>query len=192
MNDEPLLVIIGPSGVGKSSVVKLLQEKQLIQLVPSWTTRTPRLHERDGAVDHVFVSEEEFENQAQAGFFVEDASLFGLPYRYGLPHIPHAASRNGKVPTVMLRASLLPLLSRHYSNYTTYQIQDTLERVTSRLNDRMKVGEPQGERLKEYAQEIAIGRQIADRVFLNDTTIENITEQFTAAIKTDFILESRQ
>jgi len=50
-----LLLLVGPSGSGKSSVAELLQQKGLKKLV-SYTTRLPR-----GPLDdHIFITEEEF------------------------------------------------------------------------------------------------------------------------------------
>jgi len=51
-----LFIIVGPSGVGKSTVVKaLLEEINLLKKVVSYTTRPKRGGERDG-VDYYFVS----------------------------------------------------------------------------------------------------------------------------------------
>lgn len=183
MNNQPILVIIGPSGAGKSSVVRALQAKQAIYLTPSWTTRQPRVGEQQGAVDHVFVSEEEFARKASEGFFLEEVSLFGLPYRYGLPVIVSAPSG---VATVMLRASLLPLLAKHYRHYVTYQLEDSYERVFERLSEREKLGEHQGARLEDYNEEVAAGRHLADRVFINDQTVADLVEAIEAALKIDF------
>jgi guanylate kinase len=56
------LVICGPSGVGKSTLIGKLQAKfpGEVHLVVSHTTRSPRPGEKDG-VDYFFVSREEFE-----------------------------------------------------------------------------------------------------------------------------------
>lgn len=54
-----LFIIVGPSGIGKSTVVKaLLKEIILLKKVVSYTTRSKRDSERDG-IDYYFVSENE-------------------------------------------------------------------------------------------------------------------------------------
>ena len=59
---HPLLVVIsGPSGVGKDTVVQeLLKRSDNFHFVVTATSRPPRKNEVDG-VDYIFVSEDEFE-----------------------------------------------------------------------------------------------------------------------------------
>ena len=79
-----LVVVSGPSGVGKSTVVRevlhLTGEK--VHLSVSATTRQPRPGEVDGVHYH-FLSPEEFERRSQAGEFLETAEVFGRGYWYG-------------------------------------------------------------------------------------------------------------
>ncbi len=79
-----LLVISGPSGVGKDAVVDriLASTKQFVRPV-TMTTRAPRPSEVDGQ-DYVFVTEAEFRRHLEAGDLLEHAEIYdkGL---YGLP-----------------------------------------------------------------------------------------------------------
>lgn len=68
-----LLLLVGPSGSGKSSVAELLQEKGLRKLI-SYTTRPPR-----GPLDdHLFITEEEFRVLEDLAAYTEFNG-----YRYG-------------------------------------------------------------------------------------------------------------
>jgi guanylate kinase len=76
-----VIVIAGPSGVGKGTLVRgLLARVPDLELSVSATTRPPREGERDG-VDYHFLAPAEFERRAREGAFVEQASY--LDRRYG-------------------------------------------------------------------------------------------------------------
>ena len=76
----PILVITGPSGVGKGTLIKgLLERVPGLQLAVSATTRRPRAGEVNG-VDYHFLSEEDFDRRVAAGEFVEHAEYAGNRY----------------------------------------------------------------------------------------------------------------
>ena len=82
MEKGKLLVISGPSGVGKGTICKRVLEETGMQFSVSMTTRKPREHEVHG-VSYFFVSEEEFQRVAEEGGFLEHAEVYGN--RYGTP-----------------------------------------------------------------------------------------------------------
>jgi guanylate kinase len=76
----PILVITGPSGVGKGTLIKgLLQNVPGLELAVSATTRRPREGEVNG-VDYHFLSQEDFDRRVAAGEFVEHAEYAGSRY----------------------------------------------------------------------------------------------------------------
>src|SRR3954447_16585781 len=102
---RPVGGFIGPSGSGKSTVVRELAARGLVTVHPTWTTRPRRADERQGSLEHRFVSDDEFDELCRRGFFIETVSLFGLPFRYGLPPLDgDSAGPGGPVDAVMLRA----------------------------------------------------------------------------------------
>jgi guanylate kinase len=185
-SNYPILVIIGPSGSGKSSAIEALASHGIVEVTPSWTTRPPRDGETINSVEHRFVSETEFDEHKEQGFFLEVVQPFDLPFRYGLPALSKPA--DNRIPLIMLRANLLPLLTKHYSNFTVYQVEDEFSRVKDRLLKRQAAGEPQGSRLKDYETEIKIGRQSAHRTFTNKSDIQSLVSQIEQAISEDFKL----
>jgi guanylate kinase len=79
-----LIVIAGPSGVGKGSLVKslLARDPDGLSVSVSVTTRTPRSNEVDGR-DYVFVSNERVDEMIAGAELLEWAEVFGN--RYGTP-----------------------------------------------------------------------------------------------------------
>lgn len=75
-----LIVISGPSGVGKDTVLKKLFElENNLQLSVSYTTRNPRVGEVHGK-DYYFVSEKEFFDVVNCGNMLEYANYCGNYY----------------------------------------------------------------------------------------------------------------
>ena len=75
-----LVVLSGPSGVGKSSVIaEALTMTSDVWLSVSATTRSPRPGEVDG-VNYYYISREEFQQRAQSGDFLEWAEFAGNLY----------------------------------------------------------------------------------------------------------------
>ena len=79
-----LIVLSGPSGVGKGTVCKaLLARNPQVKLSVSATTRAPRPGEIEG-VSYFFKTRDEFERMIAAGDFLEYMDVFGMNY-YGTP-----------------------------------------------------------------------------------------------------------
>ncbi|MGD0898224.1 MAG: guanylate kinase [Thermoguttaceae bacterium] len=79
-----LVVISGPSGAGKTTLVERVFQKCPLPLVRSVsaTTRPPRRGETNG-VDYHFLSPEEFQARKNRGEFLECFEVFGRGYWYG-------------------------------------------------------------------------------------------------------------
>ena len=83
-DDEPLLIVIsGPSGVGKDAVIDRMKIRQLpFHFVVTAATRKPREDEVTG-VDYIFVSHDEFADMIEKGELLEHAIVYndykGIP-----------------------------------------------------------------------------------------------------------------
>jgi guanylate kinase len=79
-----IVVFSGPSGVGKTTVVReaMSRCRRPLVLSVSATTRPPRPGEVDG-VDYHFLSPEEFERRRRDGQFLEHCEVFGGGCWYG-------------------------------------------------------------------------------------------------------------
>ena len=80
--NSKLIVISGPSGVGKSSITRELRNDERFWISVSATTRAPRVGEENG-VDYFFVSNEKFDQMVKNGEFLEWANFANA--RYGTP-----------------------------------------------------------------------------------------------------------
>jgi guanylate kinase len=81
---QPLLVVIsGPSGVGKDTVIQRMKERRLpFHFVVTATTRAPRPGERDGR-DYFFMSSDQFAEMIEKNELLEYANVYndykGIP-----------------------------------------------------------------------------------------------------------------
>ena len=84
--NEPgkLVVVSGPSGVGKSTIVTevLSRFAGRLRLSVSATTRPPRPGEKEGIHYH-FLTDEQFSERRQQGEFLETIEVFGRGHWYG-------------------------------------------------------------------------------------------------------------
>ncbi|MBW3615961.1 MAG: hypothetical protein KY439_11755 [Actinobacteria bacterium] len=178
-----VLVIIGPSGGGKSTVVRTLARRQVLRVHPTYTTRPRRTDEAHGSAEHRFLSERQFDHLARRGFFADTVSLFGLAYRYGLPPLRTAAE--GPIDTVMLRAPLVARFPAVVPAHVVYQIEDRPERVIARLASRNSSNDDLDARMRDNQREVEAGRRIAHRVFRNNGSLAELVAAITAALRSD-------
>ena len=83
-----LIIVSGPSGVGKGTVRDYYMKDESLNLTYSisMTTRQPRQGEVDG-VDYIFVTREEFEQKIKEGEFLEWAEFVGNYYGTSLTQV---------------------------------------------------------------------------------------------------------
>ena len=79
-NKNIMVILSSPSGVGKTTLTKKIQQKyQSFKISVSHTTRLPRSNEVDG-VDYHFVSQKKFEDLIKENKFYEYAKIFDNYY----------------------------------------------------------------------------------------------------------------
>jgi len=180
MPNHPVVVVIGPSGSGKSSVVRELHRRGLVDVRPTWTTRPRRAEETGGSVEHRFVSDENFSWLESHGYFLDTVTMFGLTHRYGLPGPADFGVQRAEI--VMLRAPLVDRFRRFGVALTVVQIEDTPERTRARLVGRKTDRCELAARLDDNERERALGCAVADFVFVNDATVESLADRIASTV----------
>jgi guanylate kinase len=96
-----VVVLSGPSAVGKSTVVRCLRDRiPDLHFSVSVTTRAPRPGEVDG-VDYTFVSAAQFQRMIDEGELLEWADIHGGLHRSGTPAAPVRSATSDGVPVLI-------------------------------------------------------------------------------------------
>lgn len=183
MNSEfQPLVIIGPSGVGKSHIVsELVKKSTKFKVIPTWTDRPRRKDEIE--LEHRFVTTRQFDDLEKLASFLEVVRPFSLPFRYGFKKDQYAYLPDS-VPLVLIRSSFVPLAKKHFKKMHIYQIEAPFSQVKSEVLNR---NVSNGTRLMQFDLEIIEGRHIADRIYQNPH--ERNSHQLIAKIMKDIELD---
>ena len=172
-----IVVIAGPAGVGKGSIVSgLLSKREDFILSVSATTRKPRPSETDG-IEYFFVEDEQFDRLVSRGEMLEWAWVFGL-HRYGTPMEP-VQKQLALGKTVILEIDLDG--ARQIRNTAPEAIQifiapPSFEELESRLRGRGTETEEQLQARLETAKAELAAQEEFNRVFINDD-LEKTTQE---------------
>jgi guanylate kinase len=173
-----LVVISGPSGVGKTTILRRLLES-LPQLIPSVsaTTRPPRAGERDG-VDYHFLTPEEFERRRADGRFLECCRVYGRQHWYGTL-VDEVTPRMAAGEWVVLEIDVegtLSILERYPEAVTIFVEPSHPDQLTQRLQGRgTESPEAMARRLEVARRELLEAHRYRHRVVNN-----NVNEAVTA------------
>ena len=172
---DPLIIVVsGPGGVGKGTIVDALVARDpALWLSRSWTTRSQRPGERSDA--YVFTTTEAFERNISEGGFLEWTEFLGnyygtpFPSRLGFPDAPDivleieldgAQQVKRKIPHAILIFVLPPS-------------RDEQER---RLRGRGDPNDKVLARLRKAEHEEPVGIAEADHVVVNDDLDRTVDE----------------
>ncbi len=176
-----LIVLAGPSGVGKGTLLgRLLEQHPEVKVSVSATTREPRAGEVDGQ-HYYFVSRESFDAMVSNGELLEWAEFAGNCY--GTPKVPiEAAIARGE--QVILEIELLGARQVRQSFPNAQQIfilPPSVEALETRIRSRGQDSEGAiARRLKQAKTELAAADEF-DLKIVNDS-LEKALAQLEAAL----------
>jgi guanylate kinase len=131
-----LLVLSGPSGVGKTTITQaLVQRGWRGHIVVTATTRRPRPGEVDGVHYH-FHTALEFQQMVQAGELLEHAEVHGN--WYGVPASPVRAQLAAGVDVILTidPQGAKTIRARTRGSVSVFLIPESLEELVERMNQR--------------------------------------------------------
>lgn len=173
MTTGALVVISGPSGVGKTTVVTELLKQPGITRSISATTRPPRGAEIDGK-DYFFLSPEAFEQGVQKGDFLEHATINGR--RYGTPRkAVEAAVAAGKVIVLAIDvqgAAALRTMKRPFLG--VFLMPPSMEELKRRLMGRQDTAPAEAERRLALAMQEMKEKDRYDLVVVNAVVADTV------------------
>jgi len=186
LNDKGLLVIIsGPSGVGKGTIRKALFEipDNNFCYSVSMTTRKPREHEVDGQ-DYFFVTREEFERRIKENGFLEYAEFVGEYYGTPIDYIEKQMEAGKEVIVEIEVQGALQIQEKNLDAVFIFIVPPSKKALIERLKNR---GTDSKEVIKKRVEKAEREYKLAykyDYIVVNDE-VYNAADRIYAIIRAE-------
>jgi guanylate kinase len=148
-NGSMMLILSSPSGAGKTTLTKKIQQKyQNFKISVSHTTRKPRINEVEG-VDYFFVSHEDFKKKISNNEFFEYAKIFDNFYGTSRDSVNLLLKNNNNIlfdidwqgtqqlskfkELNLIKIFLLPPNKKELENRLIQRNQDNIDIISKRL-----------------------------------------------------------
>jgi guanylate kinase len=176
VSGRPLIVVTGPSGAGKGTLIKMLLERvPVLEHAVSATTREQRPGERDGR-EYWFLTPEQFEQRVRAGEFLEHVTyVSGKRYGTLRSELERIAAK-GRICVLELETEGAQVVKDAVPGAVTIFISAPVEELERRL--RARATEATG----EIGERVALARtQLTqagrfDHVVVNDDVARALEE----------------
>jgi len=148
-NGSIMLILSSPSGAGKTTLTKKIQQKyQNFKISVSHTTRKPRTNEVEG-VDYFFINHKEFEKKISNDEFYEYAKIFDNFYGTSRDSVNELIKNNNNIlfdidwqgtqqlskfkELKLIKIFLLPPNKKELENRLVQRNQDKIDIISKRL-----------------------------------------------------------
>lgn len=177
-----LLVVSGPSGVGKSTLTNRLRDDDRFWISVSATTRSKRIGEIDG-VDYHFVSDKEFDQMIEKNEFLEWANFAGA--KYGTPRkAVDKALASGKNVVLEIELNGARQVRKNSKDAVLIFIEPpTWEELKSRLEKRGTESEDSTQARLDRAKEELSAASEFDHVIVNHQVADSVAQLVSLALR---------
>ncbi len=183
-----LIVVSGPSGVGKDTIIEALRaraEGSTYHYVVTCTTRPPRPGEVDGASYH-FVSHERFAALREAGAFLEWAEVHGNWYGTPRAEVRRALAAGFDVILKIDVQGAAAVKAKVDDAFLVFVVPPSLEALFRRLRERAtETAEALELRQRNAAIELARAGDYDEVVVNEDGQVERTAERIEEIIRTE-------
>lgn len=183
MNKGLLIVLSGPSGCGKGTMVGEILKRGDCAVSISATTRSPR----EGEENHVhyhFISREEFEQRIAAHGFLEYAEYCGNYYGTPLKEVEEMREQGKNVILEIEVQGAFQIKERCPDAVLIFTIPPTMEELRRRLHKRgTETEEVIEKRIARAAEELPLAKQY-DYIILNDA-LEDAVADFGTVLRAE-------
>lgn len=177
-----LLVVSGPSGVGKSTITNRLRADERFWISVSVTTRLMRTGEVDG-IDYIFVTEDKFNQMIKDNDFLEWADFAGS--KYGTPKkAVEEALQDGKNVILEIELNGARQVRKNSKNAILIFIEPpSWEELTARLINRGTESEQSTQARLDRAKEELSAAAEFDHVVINHQVEQSVAELVSLALR---------
>lgn len=168
-----LIILSGPSGVGKGTVRELLFEDKSLNLVYSisMTTRLPRMGEEEG-VHYFFVNQEMFESKIKEDGFLEHAQFVGNYYGTPKDYVNRLLDEGKNVMLEIEVQGALQVMAKCPEALTIFLVPPSMEELEKRIRGRRsEQDEIVQQRLAKAKSELATQNQYKHVVCNDDVEV---------------------
>ncbi|MCL2576127.1 MAG: guanylate kinase [Defluviitaleaceae bacterium] len=189
MQDGLMLIISGPSGSGKGTVVKKLCGIDDFALSISMTTRQPREGELHGK-DYIFCTEEEFFATRDSNGFLEHATFSGHYYGTPISYVEEKIAQGMSVVLEIEVVGALQVKNVYPDALLIFLVPPTFEELRSRLKDRGTENDDEIERRIRRAKEEMEELAKYDYLVINDD-IDTALEEIRGIVRAEKLKPKR-